>query len=970
MWADNVNYMQYNVANDAFSSVTVNATAISNSITSLGSAGNTTYYYVNGDITCTSRITVNGNVHLILVDGKTLTANDGIYVPNGSSLTIYGQSGNTGTLTATGSAGGHSGIGGNEHESSASGDITIDGGTINATGYNGGAGIGTGHNGNASGLTITINGGIITATGGPCDGSGAGAGIGSGYNRDNGTIIIRGGKITANGATASNQWSAGIGAGSHASGGGNAGNITITGGQITATGGGNNSGIGCGSGGSSGTISLSCSRADDYIYSKGYTGTTSVANGKELFVFNGTTLEKVVSGSNPSSIGGKTLRMANYCGASGENGKNVVWYLTKDTKTTLHIEKNPGVTSSTTGAFDMKNYGNNSVGNFAPWIQPNGGNSASTGFKYGITEVTIGSGVTSIGDGAFENCSDLSSVSIYTTTPPAIGSNAFNGNAVGRMIYVPSESLNTYKTAWSSYADQITILEKTWPLTLEAIAAGTITFRNRAVNAIHYKINGGEEQQIPVTASNGTGTAINVSAGDIVTFYGSNSTYSTNGTPSTTSKISCTADCYVYGNIMSLINGDSFATNVTLSNNSNFYQLFYQNTHIRNHSPKKLVLPATTLKNNCYQSMFYGCTGLTSAPELPATTLANYCYHYMFSGCTGLTSAPELSASTLADYCYQGMFSGCTGLTSAPELPATTLANYCYGNMFYGCTGLTSAPELSASTLTDYCYISMFYGCENLNKVICLATNIDATNCTNSWLNGVATTGTFIKAAGVSDWGSGVSGIPSGWTVVNSVNNWTDLKSAMSVNNNIVLVGNCTDPDPSSTSYLEVNEGSTVNLDLNGYTIDHGLTSATGDGCVIVVNNGAALTITDNSTGKTGKITGGNNDDIGTESYMGGGIFNKGSLTINGGSIEYNTDAQFGGGIYNEGTLTINGGTITNNYADIGGGGIYHRGDYFYLSGNPTILSNTKNGSAANNVYMENFPIQITGTHYCPVKVD
>ena len=127
-------------------------------------------------------------------------------------------------------------------------------------------------------------------------------------------------------------------------------------------------------------------------------------------------------------------------------------------------------------------------------------------------------------------------------------------------------------------------------------------------------------------------------------------------------------------------------------------------------------LPATTLVYNCYSSMFYGCTGLTSAPELPATTLAQNCYIYMFSGCTGLTSAPELPATRLAVCCYDSMFSGCTGLTSAPELPATTLADYCYRVMFSGCTGLTSAPELPATILKERCYGSMFYGCTGLTS--------------------------------------------------------------------------------------------------------------------------------------------------------------------------------------------------------------------------------------------------------------
>ena len=34
--------------------------------------------------------------------------------------------------------------------------------------------------------------------------------------------------------------------------------------------------------------------------------------------------------------------------------------------------------------------------------------------------------------------------------------------------------------------------------------------------------------------------------------------------------------------------------------------------------------------------MFYGCTSLTTAPELPATTLADSCYGYMFYDCTSL----------------------------------------------------------------------------------------------------------------------------------------------------------------------------------------------------------------------------------------------------------------------------------------------------------------------------------------------
>ena len=54
-------------------------------------------------------------------------------------------------------------------------------------------------------------------------------------------------------------------------------------------------------------------------------------------------------------------------------------------------------------------------------------------------------------------------------------------------------------------------------------------------------------------------------------------------------------------------------------------------------SLRRFDLEQTTLANYCYFSMFYGCKGLTSAPELPATTLKTQCYAYMFEGCKNIS---------------------------------------------------------------------------------------------------------------------------------------------------------------------------------------------------------------------------------------------------------------------------------------------------------------------------------------------
>lgn len=140
------------------------------------------WYVVDGDVTVMSRITVTGEVHLILTDGTALTASEGITVPEGNSLTIYAQSENEndmGSLTAQGTSA-CAGIGGTE-ASANGGDITINGGRIESTGGEDAAGIGGGKSG--VGGTIHIRGGMVTATGkfgsagigGNCGGSGTSA---------------------------------------------------------------------------------------------------------------------------------------------------------------------------------------------------------------------------------------------------------------------------------------------------------------------------------------------------------------------------------------------------------------------------------------------------------------------------------------------------------------------------------------------------------------------------------------------------------------------------------------------------------------------------------------------------------------------------------------------------------------------------------------------------------------------------
>lgn len=179
-------------------------------------------------------------------------------------------------------------------------------------------------------------------------------------------------------------------------------------------------------------------------------------------------------------------------------------------------------------------------------------------------------------------------------------------------------------------------------------------------------------------------------------------------------------------------------------------------------------LPAMTVGHWSYREMFAGCTHLTAAPELPATSFTGNepPYEFMFSGCTALVSGPTtLPVLSLPNFAYQGMFVRCSSLVNAPALPATTLSTACYLSMFEYCTSLRTAPELPAQTLVDGCYSYMFRGCSSLNAITCLATDISVGNCTTSWVANVASTGTF-TAPSSTNWSSGQSGIPNGWTRV------------------------------------------------------------------------------------------------------------------------------------------------------------------------------------------------------------
>ncbi len=186
------------------------------------------------------------------------------------------------------------------------------------------------------------------------------------------------------------------------------------------------------------------------------------------------------------------------------------------------------------------------------------------------------------------------------------------------------------------------------PLTFEAVNDNTqITFQNNSGGTVEFRRNDGEWRTYT--------TALTLDAGDKVSFRGNNASYFPD---SDASHFECTDDCYVYGNVMSLISATDYDHVTELTDDHTFRELFKDNTHIRNHPEKELLLPATTLTANCYRSMFEGCTALTKAPVLPAAELRQNCYQSMFEGCTNLIYIKCLATSINAVGCTTDWVNG------------------------------------------------------------------------------------------------------------------------------------------------------------------------------------------------------------------------------------------------------------------------------------------------------------------------
>lgn len=148
---------------------------------------------------------------------------------------------------------------------------------------------------------------------------------------------------------------------------------------------------------------------------------------------------------------------------------------------------------------------------------------------------------------------------------------------------------------------------------------------------------------------------------------------------------------------------------------------------------------------------------------------------------------------------------------------------------------------------------------------------------------------------------------------------------------------------------LYIPEDQVVTLNLNGHTINRGLTEDMDDGEVIHVDSGAQLIIND------GTITGGfSNSGVGGIYIESGANVTLNNVNIDGNKVK--NDDGAGIGVYGGATLTMNGGSISNNVmirdfsADVYGGGIYVEDSTATLT-DVVIKNNSYDSGSADEMY-------------------
>ena len=214
-------------------------------------------------------------------------------------------------------------------------------------------------------------------------------------------------------------------------------------------------------------------------------------------------------------------------------------------------------------------------------------------------------------------------------------------------------------------AEKLRQYDRDTPLTLVALEDGkiTITFNNGITlsDDIVYTINDGDEKIISKDTKGAYD--IVVKKNDFVQLFSYNDALSSGIAAGARGSTRAVADgakyinikpamkTEIYGNVMSMLEGDFFDDDCVIDADYAFYGLFAGAEKLVNNPFRHIELPAYELTDGCFQAMFYGCKGLQRAPDLVADELMDYCYKEMFAGCSKLSYVKCYAEDISADDC-------------------------------------------------------------------------------------------------------------------------------------------------------------------------------------------------------------------------------------------------------------------------------------------------------------------------------